>query len=84
MFSLIFLLLLSFRCGTEVLMIVIVITYATPMFVTVIIPLGVVYFFLQKYYITSSRQLKRLESISKSPIFRYSNITAHIEQKNLQ
>ncbi|EDO36474.1 predicted protein [Nematostella vectensis] len=45
------------------------ITYATPLFLSVIIPLGIVYVLIQRLYVASSRQLKRIESVSKSPIY---------------
>lgn len=40
-----------------------------PVFITVLLPLGYFYRYLQKYYLQSSRELQRLESISRSPIF---------------
>lgn len=58
-------------CMCEVISIICIISYSTPSFIYVIGPLFIVYFFIQRYYIKSSRQLKRLESISKSPIFSH-------------
>ncbi|PRP77615.1 hypothetical protein PROFUN_00476 [Planoprotostelium fungivorum] len=46
-----------------------VISYIIPPFLTALIPLAYVYRYIQKYYLFSSRELKRLESISKSPIY---------------
>nr|CAD7588456.1 unnamed protein product [Timema genevievae] len=45
-----------------------VIVYSTPIFVGVILPLGIIYYFIQQIYVSTSRQLKRLQSISNAPI----------------
>uniref|UniRef100_A0A3B4X872 Multidrug resistance-associated protein 1 n=1 Tax=Seriola lalandi dorsalis TaxID=1841481 RepID=A0A3B4X872_SERLL len=53
----------------------VIILVATPL-VAIIIPfLGLLYFFVQRFYVASSRQLKRLESVSRSPIYTHFNET---------
>ncbi len=49
----------------------IVISSSTPWFLVVLIPIGVFYFMIQRYFIPSSRQLKRMQAASKSPIFSH-------------
>ena len=44
------------------------ICYASPVFIAIIVPLTVLYWFVQQLYVATSRQLKRLESNSRSPI----------------
>lgn len=51
--------------------ILIVISLSTYEFVAVIIPIGFVYYFVQRFYVATSRQLQRLESASRSPIYSY-------------
>ncbi|XP_027879365.1 multidrug resistance-associated protein 1 isoform X2 [Xiphophorus couchianus] len=53
----------------------VIILVATPL-VAIIIPfLGLLYFFVQRFYVATSRQLKRLESVSRSPIYTHFNET---------
>lgn len=56
-------------CFLSCLMTLFFIVYATPWVGLCIIPLLVVYYVVQRFYVASSRQLKRLESVTKSPIY---------------
>lgn len=49
--------------------IVVVICFVTPWFLCVLIPLGKLYHSMQQVYVRSSREVKRLDSISRSPIY---------------
>ncbi|RYP79230.1 hypothetical protein DL771_000208 [Monosporascus sp. 5C6A] len=48
-----------------------VISVSTPAFVALIVPLGAVYYWVQRYYLRTSRELKRLDSVSRSPIYAH-------------
>lgn len=49
----------------------VVISVTAPPFVALIIPLGAMYVWIQRYYLRSSRELKRLDSVSRSPIYAH-------------
>ncbi|GMS97817.1 hypothetical protein PENTCL1PPCAC_19992 [Pristionchus entomophagus] len=52
----------------QVVAIILVISYSTPLFIAAIVPLAALYFFLLRLYIPTARQLRRLESTARSPI----------------
>ncbi|XP_059153099.1 multidrug resistance-associated protein 1-like [Physella acuta] len=58
-----------------VLSVVVVISYTTPLFVAAIFPVVIIYYLLQKLYIPTSRQLRRNESTTRSPIYSHFNET---------
>ncbi|KAG6057778.1 hypothetical protein E4U17_000949 [Claviceps sp. LM77 group G4] len=48
-----------------------VISFSTPAFMALILPLALTYYWIQRYYLRTSRELKRLDSVSRSPIYAH-------------
>uniref|UniRef100_G1NNS2 ATP binding cassette subfamily C member 1 n=1 Tax=Meleagris gallopavo TaxID=9103 RepID=G1NNS2_MELGA len=59
------------NCTLDVVGTVLVITFSSPLFIVVVIPLGYLYFIIQRYYIASSRQIRRLAGASHSPVISH-------------
>ena len=59
------------RLSYYVLGTILVISITNYWFILIIIPLSIAYWFIQRLYVTTSRQLRRLESISRSPIYTH-------------
>jgi len=43
--------------------------FAVPIFGVALFPLLILYYFVQKFYISTSREIKRLEALARSPLF---------------
>ncbi|XP_065602612.1 ATP-binding cassette sub-family C member 2 [Cyrtonyx montezumae] len=66
---------MSFRswlnCFMGIISTLVMIILATPFFAIVIVPLGIFYYFVLRFYISTSRQLRRLDSVTRSPIYSH-------------
>ncbi|NWX25574.1 MRP2 protein, partial [Notiomystis cincta] len=65
----------SFRswisCFMDIISTLVMICLATPFFAVIIVPLSIFYYFVLRYYIATSRQLRRLDSVTRSPIYSH-------------
>ncbi|XP_056606838.1 multidrug resistance-associated protein 1 [Triplophysa dalaica] len=53
----------------------IIVLMATPFAAVIILPMAFIYAFMQSFYVATSCQLRRLESVSRSPIYTHLNET---------
>ena len=50
---------------------IVVIISVVPWFGIAIVPIAIIFYFVQTIYVNTARQLKRLESVSRSPIYSH-------------
>eukprot|EP00794_Sanderia_malayensis_P010896 gene10896-12055_t len=60
-----------YGCLFSVVSVIFTISYSTPLFLVALLPLGIMYAVTQRFYVASSRQLKRIESVRRSPIYNH-------------
>lgn len=63
------------NCFLQVASTMFVVCYSFPSFLIIILPMAIVYYLIQKIFIVTTRQLKRLESVTRSPIYSHFNET---------
>ncbi|XP_052568818.1 ATP-binding cassette sub-family C member 2 isoform X1 [Peromyscus californicus insignis] len=58
-------------CFLGIISTLVMICMPTPIFAVIIIPLGIIYVSVQMFYVATSRQLRRLDSVTRSPIYSH-------------
>ncbi|XP_054437323.1 ATP-binding cassette sub-family C member 2 isoform X2 [Pteronotus mesoamericanus] len=58
-------------CFLGIISTLVMICMATPIFIIIIIPLGAIYVSVQMFYVATSRQLRRLDSVTRSPLYSF-------------
>jgi len=61
----------TFMCSIQVVGVLLMLLIMVPMFFFPLIPIIIFYYFLQDYFRRTSRELKRLDSLSRSPLYAY-------------
>lgn len=61
--------------GVQVLGTVILVVVVFPHFLVVLVPLGYIYYRIQNYFRNTSRELKRLDGIARSPLYAHLSAT---------
>lgn len=51
--------------------VIVIISYTTAYFILVVIPLLIFFIFLQRVYVACARQIKRIDSVKKSPVYAF-------------
>lgn len=59
------------NASIQVVATLITVSTKTPLFAVIVVPFIAIYLFIQRFYIKTSRQLKRLESVTRSPILNF-------------
>ena len=59
------------HCLASVITVIILISAITPSFLIAAVFISAIYFFIGQFYIRSSRDLKRLESVQRSPLYQH-------------
>eukprot|EP01025_Chloroclados_australasicus_P037639 TRINITY_DN3846_c0_g4_i1.p1 TRINITY_DN3846_c0_g4~~TRINITY_DN3846_c0_g4_i1.p1 ORF type:complete len:1422 (-),score=137.95 TRINITY_DN3846_c0_g4_i1:223-4488(-) len=59
------------NCIFQLLATAIFISVVQPWFIVAIVPLGVIYYFMQRYYRRSSIELQRLDAVTRSPVYAH-------------
>ncbi|EGF77382.1 hypothetical protein BATDEDRAFT_20822 [Batrachochytrium dendrobatidis JAM81] len=65
------LLFLTIIATTGLISIVVLMAYVLPYMLLIVVPLIVLYFYIIKYYQNANRELKRLESVQRSPLYAH-------------
>jgi len=58
-------------CIMSFISMIVLITRSTPLFLAALVPISAAYIAVQRYFVPSNRQIKRLQSVTKSPVFSH-------------
>jgi len=58
-------------CFVNVLAVILFVCIATPLIIPLLVGMIVLYFFVQRYFIATSRELQRIQSIATSPVYSH-------------